>query len=129
MEAERIRFSGFAPIPRLSLSPRFQWFICMGKYFREIQVPRFQRFPDSRGFTVFRYIRARCISGLIADFHPSKITPALKFSLRQLTRAYDFFLTNLSSCCRAAYTWMKPWSGEMGNLSSRKFWFGYFSLN
>ena len=30
----------------------------MGKYFREIQVPRFQRFPDSRGpdsrgFTVY----------------------------------------------------------------------------
>ena len=24
----------------------------MGKYFREIQVLRFQRFPDSRGFTV-----------------------------------------------------------------------------
>ena len=49
MQAERIRFSGFAPIPRLSLFPRFQRFFCMGKYFREIQVPRFQRFPDSRG--------------------------------------------------------------------------------
>ena len=56
MQAERIRFSGIAPIPRLSLFPRFQRLICMGKYFRENQVLRFQRFPDSRGFTVRRYI-------------------------------------------------------------------------
>ena len=52
MQAERIRFSGLAPIPRLSLFPRFQRFICIGKYFREFQMPRNQRFPDSRGYTV-----------------------------------------------------------------------------
>ena len=61
MQAERIRFSGLAPIPRLSLFPRFQRFICMGKYYREFQMPRTQRFPysrcpDSRGYTVLHYV-------------------------------------------------------------------------
>ena len=43
------RISGHAPIPRLSLFPRFQMFICMEKCFRAFQAPRFQRFSDSRG--------------------------------------------------------------------------------
>ena len=41
----------------------------MGKYFREIQVPRFQRFPDSRGFTVFgnrKSVKDPLIIGIIS---------------------------------------------------------------
>ena len=68
----------------------------MGKYFREIQVPRFQRFPDSRGpdsrgFTVY------VLTIFSTKFHAVSLTKAELKQVQTRDKAGKYLLSQVTS--------------------------------